>query len=261
MPDVPEGSTLRNFLAEAVGCHPKRISKKYEGKAYHGRSYNGRQQYWRNTQALSDEEAMKRLDGVYALRIRFKKSREGSCGKKAKKPISRNNPINKKNETAGSSGKRPSICRSTSAPITDQSREKVPDASRPSAHMSHSMKPQSSSSRSDGPDWTPSPGPGIKQLLGFDAGTPKMLASPKTAFTNMQSPPAAAIQAPVSRVTASYIGNSSKEGPAEFTALTGTSQMNSLTICRCPLQGLTPCICSIFLFDYRHCRRHFRCAC
>ena len=26
--DVEEGATLRNFLADAVGCHPKRISKK-----------------------------------------------------------------------------------------------------------------------------------------------------------------------------------------------------------------------------------------
>lgn len=25
---VEEGATLRNFLADAVGCHPKRISKK-----------------------------------------------------------------------------------------------------------------------------------------------------------------------------------------------------------------------------------------
>ena len=26
--NAEEGATLRNFLAEAVGCHPKRISKK-----------------------------------------------------------------------------------------------------------------------------------------------------------------------------------------------------------------------------------------
>ena len=30
--DVEEGATLRNFLADAVSCHPKRISKKVSKK-------------------------------------------------------------------------------------------------------------------------------------------------------------------------------------------------------------------------------------
>jgi hypothetical protein len=219
LPDVPEGATLRNFLAEAVCCHPKRISKKYEGKSYHGRSYNGRQLYWRNTQSISDDEAMKRLDEVDELRVQFKKSREALCDKKAKTPVSRNNSINsKKHETCGSSGKRPSIiCRSESAPITDRSQEKVPAASHDtSIHSSFSTKAQTS--RPAGLDRKPSPKPDTQKLPGFHAAPPKTMACPKSVRPMLKSQPPGAKDAPVP-VTAAYLGTSSKEAPSECAAL------------------------------------------
>ncbi|CAB9507830.1 expressed unknown protein [Seminavis robusta] len=50
---IPDGTSMRGFLAEKLGCVPKRVSKKYENT-----NYNGRLQYTRD-ESLSAERCVR----------------------------------------------------------------------------------------------------------------------------------------------------------------------------------------------------------
>ena len=82
--NVPDGATLRNFLAEKLTCQAKRISKKYEGS-----DYNGRQRFTRtNADADANELDAKRRH-IAELRKSFEEARKKSQEKKRKRRFSR----------------------------------------------------------------------------------------------------------------------------------------------------------------------------
>lgn len=64
-------ATLRNFLAERLGCLTKRISKKYEKSGY-----NGRLQYRSGVAGMGPEEVKRRQDRRDELEKRFLVSRQ-----------------------------------------------------------------------------------------------------------------------------------------------------------------------------------------
>ena len=69
--DLSEGSTLRAYLAEQLGCSPKRISKKLECT-----EYNGRQNYKKRSSNFTAEELEDRAAGLESLKERFLASLE-----------------------------------------------------------------------------------------------------------------------------------------------------------------------------------------
>jgi len=69
--DLSEGSTLRAYLAEQLGCSPKRISKKLECT-----EYNGRQNYKKRSSNFTAEELQDRAAGLESLKERFLASLE-----------------------------------------------------------------------------------------------------------------------------------------------------------------------------------------
>ncbi|CAB9518576.1 expressed unknown protein [Seminavis robusta] len=70
IPDLPEKTTMRGYLAEKLMCPTKRISKKYEGSGY-----NGRLPYTKGALELDPDEALKRQEKLIELEEDFKKSR------------------------------------------------------------------------------------------------------------------------------------------------------------------------------------------
>ena len=82
--NVPDGATLRNFLAEKLTCQAKRISKKYEGS-----HYNGRQRFARtNAKANANELDAKRRH-IAELRKTFEEARQKSQEKTRQRRSSR----------------------------------------------------------------------------------------------------------------------------------------------------------------------------
>ena len=82
--NVEEGATLRNFLAEKLTCHAKRISKKYEGS-----HYNGRQRFRRKEDVIPKEELEEKRRTIIKLQEAFAEARKRSQkahSRKAKAP-------------------------------------------------------------------------------------------------------------------------------------------------------------------------------
>lgn len=69
--DVPEGKSLRCFLADQSNCNAKRISKKYERTGY-----NGKLQYVDKRASFSPEELSQRRQERKELERKFRESRE-----------------------------------------------------------------------------------------------------------------------------------------------------------------------------------------
>ena len=67
--DLPDGTSLRQFLAQMLHCNPKRISKHYEGTHYSG----GRKFYRRASKKLSELEIRQRQTELNRLRGMYKK--------------------------------------------------------------------------------------------------------------------------------------------------------------------------------------------
>lgn len=70
-PDAKDGITLRRYLAEKLGCLPKRVSKKYESSGY-----NGRQVYQKRRSPMPPEESQMRLAKLADLETKFEASRQ-----------------------------------------------------------------------------------------------------------------------------------------------------------------------------------------
>lgn len=69
--DIPEGKSLRCFLADQLGCNAKRISKKYERTGY-----NGKLQYVDKRSTMSPEVQAARQAELSELQRKFRDSRE-----------------------------------------------------------------------------------------------------------------------------------------------------------------------------------------
>lgn len=69
--DVPEGKSLRCFLADQLGCNAKRISKKYERTGY-----NGKLQYVDKRTTIDPQELAKWQQKTQVLERKFLESRE-----------------------------------------------------------------------------------------------------------------------------------------------------------------------------------------
>ncbi|CAB9523814.1 expressed unknown protein [Seminavis robusta] len=67
--DIPDGTSLRFFIAAKLGCKPKRVSKKYERTGY-----NGKQVYRRDTN-ISEETQKDYSKRLKELEKKFKESR------------------------------------------------------------------------------------------------------------------------------------------------------------------------------------------
>ncbi|CAB9499569.1 expressed unknown protein [Seminavis robusta] len=71
LPGVKERTSLRKLLASKLGCHEKRITKKYERTGY-----NGRKQYVPNVMGFSRADSERRLHRLQELELSFRRSRE-----------------------------------------------------------------------------------------------------------------------------------------------------------------------------------------
>ena len=65
---IPDGTSLRRFLASMLNCNPKRISKKFEGSDY----ARGRKFYLKSSDVLEPEEAQVRRDKLNNLERKYK---------------------------------------------------------------------------------------------------------------------------------------------------------------------------------------------
>ena len=70
---IEEGATLRTYLADCLSCHPKRVSKKFEGAIMS--RYNGRKKFSRNSANIPFEEAQARREHLTELKKIFQLSR------------------------------------------------------------------------------------------------------------------------------------------------------------------------------------------
>ncbi|CAB9498461.1 RING [Seminavis robusta] len=68
---VPEGKSLRCFLADQLGCNAKRISKKYERTGY-----NGKLQYIDRRRTMTPQDLKKCNEKMQVLEQKFRESRE-----------------------------------------------------------------------------------------------------------------------------------------------------------------------------------------
>ncbi|CAB9507195.1 RING [Seminavis robusta] len=68
--ELPEGATLRKYLAKMIGCRVKRISKRYESSGY-----NGRQKYSRNHD-VDPVDSARMTKELKHLRVTFLESRK-----------------------------------------------------------------------------------------------------------------------------------------------------------------------------------------
>ena len=69
--DIKEGSSLRAFLAEMLGCNPKRVSKKMECTNYYGRGV-----FMDQKASIDPKELEERREKLEGLRKKFLESRE-----------------------------------------------------------------------------------------------------------------------------------------------------------------------------------------
>ena len=76
--DIPERCTLRLYLAEQLGCLPKRISKRMENSGY-----NGRALYRNFRSTMSPKDLQKREAKLAAFREAFWESRESLVGSRS----------------------------------------------------------------------------------------------------------------------------------------------------------------------------------
>lgn len=87
--DIPDGTSLRFFIAAKLGCKPKRVSKKYERSGY-----NGKQVYRKDSNAKDVEAYRQRLTDC---ETKFKESRalvvSMQEAKTESKPTLRETPI------------------------------------------------------------------------------------------------------------------------------------------------------------------------
>lgn len=68
--DIEDGLTLRLFLADSIGCTPKRVSKRMENMAYNGRATFTKQHN------LSDDELKVKRERLQGLKDKFEESLE-----------------------------------------------------------------------------------------------------------------------------------------------------------------------------------------
>jgi len=67
--NIPDGTSLRFYIAAKLGCKPKRVSKKYERTGYNGKHV------FRKDDSISEKDLQKKSDSLQQLERVFRESR------------------------------------------------------------------------------------------------------------------------------------------------------------------------------------------